>query len=236
MVLRGLLCVTLIVGLALTGATARGGARRAADPCARPGETPVSLTTFDGAAVFGVELGTGTTGVVLGHQFWSDHCEFVDFAHELAQRGFRALAIDFRDYGQSRGGEPGRLDRDVAAAVARLRADGATKVELVGASMGGTAVLAAASWISPGVDGVVSLSGPARFRVLDALRAVRRSRVPVRFVVSRRDRPFAGDAVALLKAAAAKDKAIYRLAGWRHGSSMLDVPAARAFVLAFLGR
>jgi alpha-beta hydrolase superfamily lysophospholipase len=156
------------------------------------------------------------------------------FARELAARGFRALAIDFRGYGASTGGDGRRLDRDLAAAVGRLRADGATRVFVVGASMGGTAALAAASWVAPPVAGVVSLSGPAQFRGLDALRAVRRSRVPVRFLASRGDTAFAGDARTLMKAARAKDKAIVLYAGARHGSSLLDVPRAKTLVLAFL--
>jgi pimeloyl-ACP methyl ester carboxylesterase len=214
-----------------------GGARSGAeDPCIQPGETPVQLTTSDGAGIYGVEVGTGTTGVVLGHQYLSDHCEFMDFARDLAKRGYSSLAIDFRYYGRSRGGDGRRLDLDVAAAVARLRADGATRIKLVGASMGGTAVLVAASRIMPAVDGVVSLSGPAQYRGLNALRAVRTLRVPVRFVVSRSDRPFAADALALVKAITEKDKAIFRLTGGLHGSSTLGRPGALSFVLAFLAR
>ncbi|HEY3181486.1 MAG TPA: alpha/beta fold hydrolase [Gaiellaceae bacterium] len=214
----------------------RPAARLVEDPCIRAGETPVQLKTVDGAAVYGVEVGTGTTGVVLGHQYLSDHCELMDFARELAARGLRAIAIDFRGYGASSGGDGRRLDRDLAAAAARLREDGATRVFLVGASMGGTAALAAASWIAPSVDGVISLSGPAQFRGLDALRAVKRSRVAVRFLASRADRRFAADARTLMKAARAKDKAIVIYAGGRHGSSLLDVPKAKGLALAFLTR
>ena len=206
------------------------------DPCIRDGETPAHLKASDGARVYGVEVGAGETGVVLAHQYLSDHCELIDFGRELAARGFRALAIDFRGYGASTGGDGRRLDRDLAAAVQRLRADGSTRIFVVGASMGGTAALAAASWVTPRVDGVVSLSGPASFRGLDALRPVRRSRVPVRFLASRGDTAFADDARRLMKAARARDKAIALYAGVRHGSSLLDVPRAKALVLAFLER
>lgn len=233
------LLLACLVGAASLAAASGGDARpRADDPCLQQGETPVQLKASDGAVVYGVEVGTGTTGVVLGHQVASDHCELMDFARELAQHGYRALSIDFRDYGQSasRGGKWWRLDRDVAAAVARLRADGATRIKLVGASMGGTATLVAASWIRPAVDGVVSLSGPDYFRSLNALRAVKRSRVPVRFLVSRQDRRFATDALLMMRSAAAKDKAILRLTEAGHGSSLLDIPAAKAFVLAFLAK
>jgi len=194
------------------------------------------MRASDGAVVYGVEVGTGTTGVVLGHQYLSDHCEFIGVARDLARRGFRALTIDFRGNGASSGGDGRRLDRDVAAAVAQLRSEGATRIKLVGASMGGTAVLAAAALIRPVVNGVVSLSGPAHYQRLDALRAVRQSRIPVRFLAARRDIRFASDARTLMKASKARDKAILIVPGARHGSSILDVPWANAHVQAFLAR
>jgi pimeloyl-ACP methyl ester carboxylesterase len=207
------------------------------DPCLDPArDTAVTITTGDGAHVYGVETGTGTVGVVLAHQYFSDHCEWMDFAHELAAGGYRAIAIDLRGNGASSGGAPGRYDRDVIAAAKRLRADGATKIVLVGASMGATAVLVAGSELKPAADAVVSLSAPARYRALDALFAVRHSRVAVRFLASRLDQPFAGDARRLMRASIAKDKAVAVYAGARHGSSVLDVPAAKALVLAFLKR
>jgi pimeloyl-ACP methyl ester carboxylesterase len=158
------------------------------------------------------------------------------FARELAGLGYRAISIDFRGNGVSASGRSNRLDLDVAAAVAHLRAEGATRVKLVGASMGGTAALVAGSWLRPAVDGIVSLSGPDYFRGLNAVRAVQRSRVPVRFLVSRDDRPFASDATTLMRRAATGDKAIARYTAAGHGSSILSVPAAHALVLAFLAR
>jgi len=214
-----------------------GSARPAAtDACLEPGDTPVHMRTRDGVALYGLEVGTGTTGVVLGHQYFSDHCEFMAFARELAGLGYRAISIDFRGNGVSASGRSNRLDLDVAAAVAHLRAEGATRVKLVGASMGGTAALVAGSWLRPAVDGIVSLSGPDYFRGLNAVRAVQRSRVPVRFLVSRDDRPFASDATTLMRRAATGDKAIARYTAAGHGSSILSVPAAHALVLAFLAR
>jgi pimeloyl-ACP methyl ester carboxylesterase len=207
------------------------------DPCLDPArDTVVTMTASDGASVYGVETGSGPVGVVLAHQFFSDHCEWMDFAHELAAPGYRAIAIDLRGNGASSGGAPGRYDRDVIAAAKRLRADGATKIDLVGASMGATAVLVAASELRPAAAAVVSLSAPARYRALNALFAVRHSHVPVRFLASRLDQPFASDARTLMRAAVAKDKAVAVYAGARHGSSVLDVPRAKAFVLAFLER
>jgi len=107
---------------------------------------------------------------------------------------------------------------------------------LVGSSMGGTAVLVAASRIHPSVDGVVSLSGPARYSGLDALAAVKRSHVPVRFLADRKDASFALDAQRLYRAAAAKDKGIRLFAAGIHGTGLLSLPKAKAYVFAFLQR
>jgi pimeloyl-ACP methyl ester carboxylesterase len=230
----------LVLALACASAlvlAAEGAARPAVtDACLEAGDMPVHMKTRDGVSLYGVEVGSGTTGVVLGHQYFSDHCEFMAFARELAGLGYRALSIDFPGNGLSGTGRSNRLDLDVAAAVARLRADGATRVELVGASMGGTAALVAGSWVRPTVDGIVSLSGPDYFRGMNATKAVERSRVPVRFLVSRDDRPFASDATTLMRRAKARDKAIVRYSAAGHGSAILSVPSAHALVLAFLAR
>jgi pimeloyl-ACP methyl ester carboxylesterase len=82
----------------------------------------------------------------------------------------------------------------------------------------------------------VSLSGPDYFRGMNATKAVERSRVPVRFLVSRDDRPFASDATTLMRRAKARDKEIVRYSAAGHGSAILSVPSAHALVLAFLAR
>jgi pimeloyl-ACP methyl ester carboxylesterase len=222
-----------LVGLALAS-TASGRARN--DYCLQAGERALHLRAADGARIYGVEVGRGTTGVVFGHQFESDHCEWMDFAREIAKLGFRAIAIDFRGNGLSRSANGPRLDLDVAAAAARLRADGAKRIKLVGSSMGGTAVLVAASRIRPPVAGVVSLSGPARFNGMDAIAAMKRSRVPVRFIADRNDGAFALDAQTLYRGAAAKDKRILLFSDGLHGHQLLALPKAKAYLLAFLRR
>jgi pimeloyl-ACP methyl ester carboxylesterase len=210
---------------------------RVDDPCLdKARDRAVTMNAYDGARIYGVETGKGAVGVVLAHQYLSDHCEFMSFAHELAGRGYRVLAIDLRGYGASRGGVWWHLDRDLVAAAARLRADGAKRVVLVGASMGGTAALVAGAEAKPAVAGVVSLSGPAQFRGLDAAKAVRHLRAPVRFLAARSDPPSPSDARRLNGASASRDKSVALFDGAAHGSSLLSIPPAKALLLAFLRR
>jgi pimeloyl-ACP methyl ester carboxylesterase len=199
----------------------------------------ISFTTSTGATLVGVVLGSGSSGLVLGHQSGSDLCEWLPQARELAGRGYQVLAFDFAGSGDSRPG-PGeaRVDSDVVAAAEQLRRRGADRVVLIGSSMGGTAVLAAATRIRPPVAGVVSLSGPASFQGVDAGKAVSRLRVPVLLVAGADDQPFADDARALYRAAPVRDKRLLVVPGGGHGTSLLefgsDAPKVQADVRRFV--
>jgi pimeloyl-ACP methyl ester carboxylesterase len=91
------------------------------------------------------------------------------------------LPFDLNGFGSSlpAPGSPVRphWDRDVAAAAGVLRARGVRRVVLIGVSLGGTSVMAAAADIQPRVAGVVDLSGSAESLGLDAVAAARRLRV-----------------------------------------------------------
>jgi dienelactone hydrolase len=143
----------------------------------------------------GVVVGTGKTGVVLAHQSRGNRCQWGDYAHELAQAGYRSLIFDFAGSGLSTGSDAN--DAAVVAAARYLRTQGVNTVVLIGASMGGTAVLAAAPQITPPIAAVVSLSGPARFDGVDAAEAVDKLTAPVLYAVCAGDSGFANDAQTL---------------------------------------
>ena len=108
-------------------------------------------------------FGESQQGVVLAHMYPADQTSWWAFAQVLAEEGYMALAFDFRGYRESGGDKKVKLmDRDVKAALEFLRAQGASAVFLIGASMGGTASLKVAS--REDVAGVVSLSAPVEFR------------------------------------------------------------------------
>jgi pimeloyl-ACP methyl ester carboxylesterase len=91
-------------------------------------------------------------------QSW-DASGWRDIAPQLVARGLPALALNFRGYAGSTG-KTGKWTTvtDLAAAKAWLRQAGAKEISLVGASMGGHAVLG--SSFDGDVESVVSISAP----------------------------------------------------------------------------
>jgi pimeloyl-ACP methyl ester carboxylesterase len=191
----------------------------------------VQFSAEDGTALVGVDFGSGPRGVLLAHKRSSDLCEWRHYALRLRDLGYHVLAFDFRGYGSSSmpasASSWGRVDEDVAAGVAELRALGATKVIAVGASMGATAALAATARLRPQADGVVSLSAARAYGPLNAVAAVRTLGVPVLFVGARRDATFVADARRLFRSARVKDKRLLVVGGRDHGTQLLDDPAGR---------
>jgi pimeloyl-ACP methyl ester carboxylesterase len=148
----------------------------------------------DGTMLDGAIVGSGSTGVVLAHQYPADLCGWWPYAVYLSRLGFRVLLFDFRCFGRSECPEGGRegIVRDAAGAVARLRVTGVDHVILVGASLGAVVALVSAGSIRPALDGVASISGESDLTnligaPLDARGAVARLRIPVLFMVARND-------------------------------------------------
>lgn len=124
----------------------------------------VDLETSDGVALVGYLGGSGTTGVVLAHQSNADACGWLPYGAVLEESAL-VLAVNLRGFGASEPGpdalEGRRYDLDVVAAADALRQRGATRIVLVGASLGAGSVLAAAPQLDPAPAGVVALSpGP----------------------------------------------------------------------------
>jgi pimeloyl-ACP methyl ester carboxylesterase len=186
----------------------------------------------------GVVLGAGRTGILLAHQTDGDLCMWTEYAATLVPAGYRVLAMDMPGYGSSYAAQDTGLAEAVVSGVALLRGQGATRVVLIGASMGGTAVLGGAVQARPPVTAVVSLSAPARFVQLDAASLVRRLTTPVLYASCDADRSFGEDAQALYAATpASTPRQLVIDACFAHGVSTLrDSAKIRAAVQAFLAR
>jgi dienelactone hydrolase len=106
-------------------------------------------------------------------------------------------------------------------------------VFLVGASLGGSAVLQAAADVTPPVSGVGSVSGAADLS--GAIESVPRLKVPVSYIAARGDRDFAADARRLFATTREKAKELHLLDDSRHGIALVgDNAEAHRLVESFL--
>jgi pimeloyl-ACP methyl ester carboxylesterase len=166
--------------------------------------------------------------VVLAHQIDDDQTDWFDFAKVLASRRFSVLTFNFEGYcgggGCSRGNASvEELWTDVAGAVGYLRAHGAERVGLLGASMGGEAVVAAAARLGSEVAAVATLSasmGLAEPGPGAARRDVAAIDVPKLFVSGRLDSGPASAARAFDRAAANPTRLVLLPYG-EHGVDLL---------------
>ena len=174
-------------------------------------------------------FGDGPTGVILAHMRPADQSSWFPFATKLAATGeYTILTFDFRGYNGSTGEkEFDRVDTDLTAALHYMRDDlGIDKVFLVGASMGGTAALLVAA--REPVAGIVSISSPARYQLLDALNTVSLITSPKLFITSEDDVPAQLSEEQLwVQAIEPKDRETF--AGDAHGTDLFAAPVGSAF-------
>jgi len=173
------------------------------------------------ATLHAVTTGSGSTAVVLAHESDDNACAWAFFVPQLAAKGRQVLAFDFSGKGQSDYVGDGRLDLDVLAAVGQARKQGATKVVVMGASMGGTAVVTAAGSPTSGIAGVVSISAPASYLSADAEAAAAHLEVPVLFAASRNDRSYAQVAQAMSRSCGCAYPKVFLFDGSLHGLELL---------------
>jgi pimeloyl-ACP methyl ester carboxylesterase len=126
-------------------------------------------------------------------------CAWAEEASGLVDAGYHVFLLEYRCTVMSECPKStdaqSRLPLDAAAGVAALRAAGATKVVIVGASAGGTLAVVAGAAEGALVNGVVDLSGPADVSFLygdvpgriNSVDAAPHLGVPSLFVVSERD-------------------------------------------------
>ncbi|MCT9092664.1 hypothetical protein N4G70_27910 [Streptomyces sp. ASQP_92] len=248
------LCATvLLVGVTLAGcgggkndvAGKSPGARTAAGatPSASPGPakgddfgclSPEQASTGSivfksakGAPTGGFLTGSGTTGIVLAHQSDGNVCQWKDKAAELGKAGFRVLAVN---------STTGDEEAEIEGAAATLRAGGAWKLLLMGASKGATATVAAGAHMPLKPDAVVSLSAPEQYGFMDALDAAGKLTAPVLYAAGDQDGTFTRAARELSAASvkAPEHRLVTVQGSAAHGVALLADPDTWKTVLAFL--
>ena len=237
--------VSLVIGLFVLLVATSAAARPVAKPKPLPLQDGYCLTkaerakvvrfrAADGVRLLGVQLGTGTTGVVLGHENRANLCSWIPFARTLARNGIRVLAFDHRGFGSSARG-PVRYQSDVRGAIAELRRRGARRIVAGGASMGGTAAIVGG--IASDADAVFGLSPPAGFAGLDAVAAIRTYDRPLLVAAGALEPDFPDEARRIYDASPAADKTLELPQTGFHGTDILTDRAAvglRAKLVAFV--
>ncbi len=134
---------------------------------ARAASRAVRFVAADGVELVGRLSGTGDVGVILAHGFSQGQAQdgWLSFVPALVNREYLVLTFNFRGFCDSKACSAGDMElgnnwRDGMAAAAYLEERGAKKIFLIGASMGGLAVLRAARMSEVDLAGVVSLSIP----------------------------------------------------------------------------
>jgi pimeloyl-ACP methyl ester carboxylesterase len=200
-------------------------------PAPPSGSEAITFPAGDGTTLAGRLFGPeeSNAGVVLAHMFPADQRSWFGFADRLASRGYRVLTFDFRGY--CPGGEGGCSEgekriadiwRDVVGAIEALRAEGVRSVALVGASMGGTASLVAASQEGVEVDAVVALSAPTSFQGLEVTaEAISKVGAAKLFLAGHEDAAAAASAEALYDQSV-QPKRLTILTTGDHGTDILD--------------
>jgi dienelactone hydrolase len=229
--------VAAIIVAAAIGVLAAGADGASEHSCAKRGE--FRIRAADGIRLAGHRFGRGPRAVVFAHERRGGACDWIPYARALAARGYLTIAFDFRGYGASQspyGNAAFRQVADVTAMAKRARALGARKVILVGASMGGTAVVVAASNARPMVDGVVSLSGPSTYGVMNGVAAARKLTMPALYVVGGRDEGFVDESRILYEATGSTSKRLEIVDSDDHGVRLLGNRATRTLVEQFIAQ
>jgi hypothetical protein len=185
----------------------------------------ISFRSTDGVPLRGVLLGSGQSGIVLygaGGYFRGSLCDWLPFGRTLARRGYRVLAVDARP-GLTPRLTATHFERDIVGAERELVRRGVKRVLLGGAALGGTAAMTAAALIPrPVLAGVVVLSTPRKFGVMDAAAAARRVTAPSFFGAGSLDSPFVDEVRKLYAASASKGKELVVAPSSGSGTQLLD--------------
>ncbi len=237
---------TIVLILALVSACTSGGVSNSNSPTSNQfalsaedigesgAEEIIRFRTEDSEDLWGSVFGQGEIAIILSHMRGRDQSSWFPFARLASESGYKVLTFDFRGYGKSTGTKNTRMDRDLEAAVAYVRAYGAKQVILIGASMGGTASIELAPEVE--VQAVAALSPPTSFGRVNALGAVKSMLIPLLLIVAENDPPFTGDARSLETAAAATQ--FLELPGQQHGTNLFSEHSDQisGILLSFIGR
>jgi len=179
----------------------------------------VNFNTEDGGKIEAAYFNAGKTKIVIfahGAVFNKESWYFL--AEEFQELGVSALSIDFRGYGNSTKGNTEKKLFDVLGAIAYAEKQGFKEICVVGASMGGAAVLSALSYKQTSVSKVVLLApagGPP----------IKSSEIDKFFVVSKEEGLY--QSVKQIYAESQESKKIKEYPGNAHAQNMFKTSYAK---------
>jgi pimeloyl-ACP methyl ester carboxylesterase len=249
--------IALLVALAVAGCTATSAPTHThahtvvpvAEPTKLPfspalvcggGTTPTLASSSLWLSADGAWFDTGlvgpvdsTTVAVFVHQSDRDYCGWWTYVQYLAQHGVRSVLLDLCGFGQTvcPAREPvlGSGATAVLVAAQWAKAHGATRVVAVGASMGGTATILAASRDKGHIlNAVADLSGPIAYLDVDDTNAGHKIRIASFFATDPDDELVGPGEIEGLASQIKSPKPIEHLDGTGHGWALLSDPLSEA--------
>ncbi|MGN6203984.1 hypothetical protein [Humibacter sp.] len=170
-------------------------------------------------------LGTGSKVVVISNQSGQDLCGWKAVAEALVSRGYEVALYDY----------VGAADENAVTIATLMRAQGATKLALLGASQGAKASIIAATRTSVPPDALVALSGEQYLEGQDVSKSAAKLRCPTLFVTADHDPFDATSANEEFQRVAPKGVSTLTVVpGTDHGIQLLGHPDVSAQVFAFL--
>jgi pimeloyl-ACP methyl ester carboxylesterase len=234
-------CVGAVTGCALTSAAgpaySPGSHRTAAGSPTTPDSSPAldgCFTEASGRVESAPDAGGGTLPVgivgsgqrviILSNESDEDLCSWIPFARRLPAAGYRTVLWDYA---------AGLQTDELRGLVKWLRASGAKKIVLMGASEGAKVSIIAAATARTAPSGVVSLSAEQMLLAIAVITSVRRLHCPLLLVTAVGD-PYGSAQAAreFMKAAPSRDKQLVTVRGADHGTALLTGSAARTVVAA----
>jgi pimeloyl-ACP methyl ester carboxylesterase len=190
----------------------------------------INLRTSDGIDLVGylhrpeTSLDEGFV-VVLAHGHTQSHTEWDSFEELLIKNGIDTMTFDFRGHGASGGTDQfSTIGIDVKTVFDYVKRQGYERIVCIGASLGGSACLAAA--IDAGITGLVMLSSPMNLQGgprLVSKQDLQNLAIPKIFMFTENDVWVPADAILSYyetAEVAAEPKEIYVYPGPAHGTGM----------------
>lgn len=217
----------VLFGLILTSACSPNPSTESPTPLPPspiPAPQQITFSTPDGASIDGTLYGSGDTAVIFSVM---GNCKkgWADMADVVAQNGVQALTYQWRGCGASGAVDDEEIQKfvdDLRGAIDFMREQGAKKIILVGASLGGCASAKLA--VESNADGLVVVASPSEISQWGfAIQAADiNTDIPKLFITAENDDTVSASATRELFELAAEPKEWKTYPGTAHGTDLFE--------------